>query len=128
MKNELILNLENKIHGFHTRLKELHFAAPSVSIHKIIDDFDGELLEFDDEIMEEAQSLFDFILPGEIKPVLPESLEIEDLLQEIRGTLAGFLEAIEDSRMMTGIKSETESFWHTLNKTIYLIRIAKKGE
>ena len=126
MTNELILNLENKIHGYHTRLKELHFSAPSVSLHKIIDDFDGALLKFDDELMEEAQALFGFIQPGDIQPVLPEAIEIEDLLQEIRGALASFLGSIEESRMFTGIKSEVEGFWHTLNKTIYLVQITKK--
>ena len=126
MTNKLILDLENKIHGYHTRLKELHFSAPSVSLHKIIDDFDGALLKYDDELMEEAQALFGFIQPGDIQPTLPEAMEIEDLLQEIRGTLASFLGSIEESRMFTGIKSETEGFWHTLNKTIYLVQITKK--
>jgi len=126
MNNELILNLENKIHGYHTRMKELHFAAPSVSLHKIIDEFDDELCKFDDEIMEEAQAIFGFIEPGDIQPTLPESLEFEALLVEIREALAEFLESIEGSATWTGIKSETESFWHVLNKTIYLTKITKK--
>lgn len=42
MNNKFILNLENQFHGIHTRLKELHFSAPTMSIHKLIDDFDGE--------------------------------------------------------------------------------------
>ncbi len=126
MTNTIILNLENKIHGYHTRMKELHFAAPSVSLHKIIDEFDGELCEFDDEIMEEAQAIFGFIEPGDIQPILPEALEFEALLVEIRDTLAEFLESTEGSATWTGIKSEIESFWHTLNKTIYLTKITKK--
>lgn len=126
MTNTIILNLENKIHGYHTRMKELHFAAPSVSLHKIIDDFDGELCKFDDEIMEEAQAIFGFIEPGDIQPVLPEAMEFEALLVEIRETLAEFLESIEGSATWTGIRSETESFWHVLNKTVYLTKITKK--
>lgn len=126
MTNNTVLTLENKIHGYHTRLKEMHYSAPSVSIHKIIDDFDSELLEFDDEVMEEAQSIFGFIGVGDIKPILPEATDIEGLLIEIRGALAEFLEAIGDAIAWTGIRSETEAFWHTLNKTIYLIKIASK--
>ena len=45
MENKFILDLENKFHGIHTRLKELHFSAPSMSIHKLIDDFDN-VMEF----------------------------------------------------------------------------------
>ena len=51
MDNKFILNLENKIHGVHTRLKELHFSAPCISLHNLIDDFDEEFLEFDDAVI-----------------------------------------------------------------------------
>lgn len=126
MKNDYILNLEGKLHGYHTRLKELHFSAKSYSLHKIIDDFDSALLEFDDEIMEDAQSLFGIIEVGEIKPVLPEETEIEELLQAIRGTLADAKTKLKGN-LYTGIHNEIDDFWHTVNKTIYLVQIAKKN-
>lgn len=126
MKNDYILNLEGKFHGYHTRLKELHFSAKSYSLHKIIDDFDSQLLEFDDEIMEDAQSLFGMIEVGEIKPVLPVETEIEELLQAIRGTLADAKTKLKGN-LYTGILNEIDDFWHTVNKTIYLVQIAKKN-
>lgn len=126
MKNDYILILEGKLHGYHTRLKELHFSAASYDLHKIIDDFDSELLEFDDEIMEDAQSLFGIIEVGEIKPVLPEETEIEELLQAIRGTLADTKTKLKGN-LYTGIISEIDNFWHVVNKTIYLVQIAKKN-
>jgi hypothetical protein len=126
MKNDYILGLEGKIHGYHTRLKELHFSAPTYSLHKIIDDFDEELLKFDDEIMEDAQVLFETIQPGEIKPVLPEETEIEALLQAIRGTLADMKTKLKGN-LYTGILNVVDDFWHTVNKTIYLVQIAKKS-
>ena len=126
MKNDYILGLEGKFHGYHTRLKELHFSAPTYSLHKIIDDFDEELLKFDDEIMEDAQVLFETIQPGEIKPVLPEETEIEALLQAIRGTLADMKTKLKGN-LYTGILNVVDDFWHTVNKTIYLVQIAKKS-
>jgi DNA-binding ferritin-like protein len=126
MKNDYILGLEGKLHGYHTRLKELHFSAPNYSLHKIIDEFDSELLEFDDEIMEDAQSIFEVINVGEIKPVLPKETEIEDLLQAIRGTLAEAKEKLK-GKLYTGIINVIDDFWHTVNKTIYLVQIAKKN-
>lgn len=126
MKNQEIINLENKLHGFHTRLKELHFNAPSISIHKIIDEFDEELCSFDDSIMEDSQSIFGFIEPGDLNPELPESIEIEDLLVEIKQVILDFYKTLGDAVMWIGVKSEVENFIHTLCKTIYLIKIAKK--
>ena len=126
MKNNYLVTLENKIHGYHTRLKELHCSAPSYSIHKIIDEFDESLLDFDDNIMEDAQSIFNVIEPGELNPILPKSMEIEDLLGEIRAELADMKEKLTE-KMYTGIINEVDDFWHTVNQTIYLVRIAKKS-
>ena len=74
MENKFILDLENRFHGIHTRLKELHFSAPSMSIHKLVDDFDEEFLEFDDAFMENAQALWGLIKPGDLNPILPEAM------------------------------------------------------
>lgn len=126
MKNLNVIELENKLHGYHTRLKELHFNAPSISLHKIIDEFDSDLQEFDDNIMEDAQSIFGFIEPGELSPILPEAIEIEALLVEIKTTLIEFYQDFGDAVMWIGVKSEFENFIHGLCKTIYLVKIAKK--
>lgn len=126
MKNDYILSLEGKLHGYHTRLKELHFSAKSYSMHKIIDDFDEELLEFDDELMEDAQALHGIIEVGEIKPELPEETEIENLLQAIRGILADSKEKLK-GKLYTGMISTIDEFWHVVNKTIYLVQIEKRA-
>jgi hypothetical protein len=126
MKNDYLVNLENKLHGYHTRLKELHYSAPSYSIHEIIDKFDEELLEFDDSIMEDAQSIFGQIEPGDLDPILPRETEIEALLGAIRADLADMKDKLSE-KLYTGIINEVDDFWHTVNQTIYLIQIAKKN-
>lgn len=125
MSNEFILNLENQLHGIHTRLKELHYSAPTMSIHKLIDEFDGEFQEFDDAIMENAQALWGFIKPGDLNPTLPEAIEFEELLEDIRGILVGIKKEAGDDLMWTGIINRTDDFFETVNKYIYLIQICK---
>lgn len=125
MTNDFILGLENKLHGIHTRLKELHFSAPSYTIHELIDDFDGELLEFDDAVMENAQAIWGFIKPGTIQPVLPEATEISELLTDIRGLLVGIKKEAADGMMWSGIINRVDDFFEVVNKYIYLIKIAK---
>lgn len=127
MNNEYLLSIEARLHGYHTRLKELHYSAPSYSLHKIIDEFDGDLQEFDDTIMEDAQSVFGTIQPGMIQPVLPEETEIESLLRSIRGMLAEMKDNLQE-KLYTGIINTVDDFWSTINKTIYLVRIAKNGD
>jgi len=125
MNNKFILNLENQFHGIHTRLKELHFSAPTMIIHKLIDDFDGEFQDFDDAIMENSQALWGFIKPGTLNPILPEALDFESILVDIRGLLTGIKREAGEDLMWTGIINRTDDFFEVVNKYIYLIKICK---
>lgn len=125
MKNDFIRNLENRFHGYHTRLKELHFSAPTMAEHKLIDEFDEEFLEFDDEVMEDAQAIFGRIEVGMIQPVLPKSTNFKDLLIEIRADLVKTKDTLTE-KMYTGIINVVDDFFHTVNKNIYLIDIINK--
>lgn len=127
MKNEFIMSLENRLHGYHTRLKELHFSASSMSEHKLIDEFDEELLKFDDEIMEDAQAIFGRIGVGMIQPVLPKSTTFDDLLNEIRADLVKIKNTLTE-KMYTGIINVVDDFFHTVNKNIYLNNIINKEQ
>lgn len=124
MKNTFILNLENKFHGIHTRLKELHFSAPTLSLHKLIDDFDSEFQEFDDAVMENSQALWGFIQPGDLNPVLPESMEFLEILSEIKGLLVMIKKESKDNEMLwAGIINRVDDFIESVNKYIYLTYI-----
>lgn len=125
MKNEFIIGLENKFHGIHTRLKELHYSPPTMSIHKLIDEFDDEFQDFDDAVMENAQALWGFIHPGDLNPVLPEAMEFEELLEDIRGILVSIKKESREDFMWTGIINRVDDFFETVNKYIYLIQICK---
>ena len=125
MRNEFIMTLENKLHGYHTRLKELHFSAPSMAEHKLIDDFDKDLLEFDDEVMEDAQAIFGRIKVGMIQPQLPKAMNFNDLLIELRADLVKTKDTLTE-KMYTGIINVVDDFFHTVNKNIYLLEIINK--
>ena len=127
MTNQFILDLENKLQGIGTRLKELHFSAPSYSIHKLVDDFDSEFKEFEDAIMENAQSLWGFIQPGDLKPELPEAMDFEALLEDIRGILVSIKKQAGNNMMWTGIINSVDDFFTSVNKYIYLIKFAEQN-
>ncbi len=128
MKNTFILDLENKFHGIHTRLKELHFSARTMSLHKLIDEFDSEFQEFDDALMENSQALWGFIQPGDLNPVLPEAVEFTELLSEIRGILVMIKKAAKDNEMLwAGIINRVDDFIEVVNKYIYLANICTRN-
>lgn len=109
-----------KLLGYHIRVRELHwFVIPNHGLHKQLDDFDSDILEFIDEIAEDAQCMFGKVQPGEITPILPEETEFGPLLRGIRTLLANLKDQMID-KCWTGIVNCIDDFWHTVNKNIYL--------
>jgi len=127
MSNEFLLNLENKLQGCGTRLKELHWNAPSLSVHKLVDEFTTEFREFEDNLMENAQALFGFIEVGDLNPVLPEAKNFIELLEDVRGMLVNIKKEAKDSLMWSGIINIVDDFFATINKYIYLSNIVKRS-
>lgn len=126
MTNEFLLNLENKLQGCGTRLKELHWDASSLSMHKLVDDFTAEFREFEDNLMENAQALFGFIEIGSLNPILPEAKTFLELLEDVRGMLVNIKKEAKDSLMWSGIINIVDDFFTTTNKYIYLTKIINK--
>lgn len=122
-----ILNFENRIQGYKTRVKELHFAAKKRSLHVIMDDFNKWLEDFEDNVMEDAQAIHGQYRPGELSPVLPKGMTEDDLLREIRADLLNMKDFFEKQPMYTGCLNELEDFFHLVNKTIYLVRLSNGG-
>lgn len=127
MTNEFLLNLENKLQGCGTRLKELHWDASSLSMHKLVDEFTTEFREFEDNLMENAQALFGFIEIGSLNPILPEAKTFLELLEDVRGMLVNIKKEAKDSLMWSGIINIVDDFFTTTNKYIYLTNITKRS-
>ena len=125
MNNEFFLKIANKLQGQGTRLDEVHWCSPSRSVHKVVDEYHEEFNEFKDALMENVQALFGFIRPGELSPELPESLEFENLLMEIRAMLTSIKKEISDAIAMSGICNIVDDQFEVVNKYIYLIKITK---
>lgn len=127
MSNEFLLNLENQLQGCGTRLKELHWDANSLSMHRLVDDFTSEFREFEDNLMENSQAIFGFIEVGSLNPVLPKAMNFLELLEDIRGMLVNIKKESKDSLMWSGIINIVDDFFATVNKYIYLTNITKRS-
>ena len=123
MDKEKLIEIINKLEGHKTRLKELHWSAPSHSIHVITDEFSDELSKFEDDLTENAIALLDFVYPGDLNPVLPEEKDFEKQLEAIRGILSLIKSECED-KFWSGIINLVDDFWTTVNRYIYLAKIS----
>lgn len=114
-----IINFINRLEGYGTRWKELHWSAPSMSHHKLCDEIRDILSDYEDAIAEDSQGMYGDIQVGEIHPVLPASTEAISLLKEIRADVAN-MKNKWSSQMYTGLVNESDDLFHELNKYIYL--------
>lgn len=123
---DTLTGLINKIEGFQTRLKELHWNTGPISIHKLIDEFQDELGEFEDAAVENAVPFVGFFEIGTLKPTLPDESTFSDVLEGIRGLVISYKREIGDSLMWSGSINIIDDFLSTINRFIYLVKIEKK--
>lgn len=118
---ELILGILNRIEGYKTRLKELHWEAPTHAAHVIIDKLSDDLSKYQDAIAEDYQGEFGDFKIGTLKPQLPGAVDTKSLIREIREDIAKLTD-FDDEMIYAGIRSISEEFIHKLNVYLYLIR------
>lgn len=124
--NGLIVTYINKLEGYRVRTRECHWAAFNMSLHKLTDDVMKELEEYEDEIAEDAQGLYGQFEIGVLNPILPEAVDFDSMLVELRKDTAHLLKSLGEIKF-TGIVNILEEMVHKLNQWIYLTRIAIKG-
>lgn len=123
---DTLTGLINKIEGFQTRLRELHWNTGPIPIHKLIDEFQDELGEFEDAAVENAVPFVGFFEIGTLKPTLPDESTFSDVLEGIRGLVISYKREIGDSLMWSGSINIIDDFLSTINRFIYLVKIEKK--
>lgn len=123
MKEQHFIEFICKLEGFKIRLKELHWSAPSLSIHRLVDSVSTSLSELEDSVAEEFMSVYSLIKPGTISPILPETTEFLESLIDLRSLVVEVKQSTGSSGIWGGIVSRFDDFISTLNKTIYLAKI-----
>jgi DNA-binding ferritin-like protein len=117
----LVLGILNRIEGYKTRLKELHWEAKNMSAHTLIDKLSDDLARYEDAIAEDFQGEFGDFEVGTLKPILPGAVDTKSVIRELREDVAKLID-IDDEFIYAGIKSNSEEFIHKLNLYLYLIR------
>ena len=125
MTNEFVLKTANQLEGFKTRNKELHISSFGMSLHKLVDDFSEALDEFEDSYLELCQVTWGFIKPGDLNPILPEAMEFEEMLTEVRGMLVKIKKEFESDMLNSGIINRVDDMFEQVNIFIYRTRICK---
>ena len=112
-----------KLEGWKTKCKNLHWAAPKKNIHVYLDEFLDILSDYQDSIAEDYQGILGHMQPNAIKGTPSDVLNAIDFIIEIKKGTCEFYKSIPEEICFIGIKSETESFIHNINKYKYLFEL-----
>lgn len=118
--SELFINFLNRLEGWKTKCKNLHWAAPKKNIHVYLDEFLEILSDYQDGLAEGYMGILGKIQPNVIKGISSDVLNAIDFIDEVRGATTVFYDKIPQEAVYKGITSECETFIQNINKYKYL--------
>lgn len=121
--SEFFINFLNRLEGWKTKCKNLHWAAPKKNIHVYLDEFLEILSDYQDSLAEEYQGLLGHMQPNVIKGTSSEALNAIDFINEVKSYSYEFYEALSEETPYAGIRSECETFIHNILKYKYLFEL-----
>ena len=122
-----ILNYINKIQGYKTAIKNLHWSAKHMSEHKLLDEIADSVANNQDEIAEMCQGLYGKIKLNELKPKRYKITNSKKMLFDLLRDTKSFYSTIK-GRELTGVRSVVETFIGDINKFIYLMEMCIKED
>ena len=120
---DLYINFLCQIEGWKTKCKNLHWAAQNDSIHRRLDNLADVLSSYQDALAEDYMGINGRVRPDILTGISSNAIEPNTFISEIIENTLGFYSQIDSSVVYAGIKSETETFIHNLNKIKYLFSL-----
>ena len=121
--SELFISFLNRLEGWKTKCKNLHWAAPKKNIHVYLDEFLSVLSDYQDGLAEGYMGILGKMQPNVIKGVPSDALNAIDFIEEVKAATLDFYKSIPEDIVYKGITSECETFIQNINKYKYLFSL-----
>lgn len=122
-----ILNYINKLQGYKTAIKNLHWSSKHMSEHKLLDDIATTVSDNQDEIAEMCQGLYGKIKINELKPKRYKITNSKKMLYDLLRDTKTFYSSLK-GRDLSGVRSVVETFIGEINKFVYLMDMCIKED
>lgn len=127
--NKKVLDYVNKLEGYKTAIKSLHWDSDSLSQHELCDKIADTIAEFQDKVSEVEQSITGKLDKGELKPEKYKVTSLKKFVEDVLDTANTFYKSIEDEGdTYTGMRSDCESFLSDMQRNLYLVNFTLKEE
>lgn len=118
----------NKLEGYKTAIKSMHWDATNMSEHKLWDDIASAVSDIQDNVSEMAQGIYGQISKNTLKPETYNVSSQQQFLNDILSSTKEFYQSIKEGDDYIGIRSEIEAFIGEVNKFKYLMDITLKED
>nr|DAR32441.1 MAG TPA: hypothetical protein [Bacteriophage sp.] len=121
--SEFFIGFLNRLEGWKTKCKNLHWAAPKKNIHVYLDDFLEVLQDYQDGLAEGYMGILGQMSPNVITGTPSSVLNATDFIEEVRNHTLAFYDKIPEETVYKGITSECETFIQNINKYKFLFSL-----
>ena len=121
--SKFFISFLNRLEGWKTKCKNLHWAAPKRNIHVYLDEFLEILSDYQDSLAEEMQGILGHMAPNKIVGTESDTLNAMEFILEVKNLTLKFYSSIPDSVEYAGVRSECETFIHNIWKYKYLFEL-----
>lgn len=127
--NKKVLSFVNKLEGYKTAIKELHWDADNMSQHQLCDDIADRIADFQDQVSEVEQSITGKLAVGNLKPTSYKVTNLKKFVEDVLDETNSFYKSLEDEGdTYTGMKSDCESFLSDMQRNLYLVNFTMKED
>ena len=124
---ENVLTYVNKLEGYKTAIKNLHWSSKNMSEHKLFDDIAESVASIQDEVAEMEQGMHGQIERNKLNPTAYTIESNQKFLDDMLDATKEFHKSISGEEYI-GIRSSEESFIGELNKFKYLMDLCLKED
>ena len=122
-----VLKFINKLEGYKTAVKNLHWSSKNLSQHKLFDDVADSLSDFQDKVSEVEQAINGRIpvnkIHGEKYTISTPQKMLADLLSDVKKFYGGLQKLGQD---YIGMRSDCEAYISDLQRQQYLLDFTLK--
>lgn len=126
---KVILDYINKMEGWKTAIKSLHWDADNLSQHQLCDDIADRIAEFQDQVSEVEQSITGKLKINSLKGITYKIKDLKTFVQDVLDETNVFYKKVKKlGDTYAGMASDCESFLSDMQRNLYLVNFTLKED
>ena len=126
---KVVLDYINKMEGWKTAIKSLHWDADNLSQHKLCDDIADRIADFQDQVSEVEQAISGNLSINTLKGTTYKIKDLKSFIQDVLDDTNVFYKKVKKlGDDYIGMASDCESFLSDMQRNLYLANFTLKED